>query len=131
MIHGIGVDIVSVPRMAALLERYEQRATQRLFTPDELAACQRRLAPADCLAGRFAAKEAFLKALGTGLASGVRWHDMALRSDRRGRPELLLTGRAGDRLRELGGDRVHVSLTHDASVAIAMVIIEGEPSPPT
>jgi holo-[acyl-carrier protein] synthase len=129
VIRGVGVDIVSVPRLSALVERYGERATGRLFTRGELADCERRAAPADCLAGRFAAKEAFLKALGTGLASGVRWGDMAIRSDQRGRPELLLTGKARERLREVGGDGVHVSLSHDAGVAVAVVIIEGDSAP--
>jgi holo-[acyl-carrier protein] synthase len=131
VIRGIGVDVVSVPRLSALVERYGKRAKERLFTPRELADCERRAAPADCLAGRFAAKEAFLKALGTGLASGVRWGDMAIRSDHRGRPELVLSGKARERLREVGGDGVHVSLSHDAGVAVAVVIIEGDSGPLT
>lgn len=127
MIRGVGVDVVSVPRLARLIERFGERATERLFTPEELADCGRRTAPADCLAGRFAAKEAFLKALGTGLASGLRWRDVAVRSDRAGRPRLSLMDGAAERLREVGGNRVHVSLSHDGGVAIAVAVIEGGP----
>lgn len=128
MIRGVGVDVVSVPRLAGLIDRFGQRAARRLFTSGELADCEARMRPADCLAGRFAAKEAFLKALGTGLAGGLRWHDVAVRSDPRGSPELELTDRARALLRERGAERAHVSLSHDAGVAVAIVIIEGNAS---
>lgn len=129
MIRGIGVDIVSVSRLAALIERFGERATGRFFTPDELADCQPRATPAECLAARFAAKEAFAKALGTGVASGLRWRDVAVRTGPGGRPELVLVGRARELLYDGGSVGAHVSLSHDAGVAVAVVILEAEPGP--
>ena len=125
MIRGIGTDVVSVARLTELLERFEGRAAQRLFSPEERRDCDRRASRNECLAARFAAKEAFVKALGTGLMGGMRWRDMVVRSDRRGRPELQLDGIAEERFREVGGERLHLSLSHDAGIAVAVVVIEG------
>ena len=125
MIRGIGIDVVSVARLTGLLERFEERAAQRLFSPEEQQECDGRASKNECLAARFAAKEAFVKALGTGLAGGMRWRDMVVDSDPRGRPELRLAGAAEERFREIGGERIHVSLSHDAGVAVAVVVIEG------
>ncbi|MFQ5688825.1 MAG: holo-ACP synthase [Gemmatimonadota bacterium] len=125
MIRGIGVDYVAVARVARMLERHGERARMRLFTPAERAACLPKRCEAECLAVRFAAKEAFLKALGTGLADGIRWREMEVVPDARGRPTLSLSGHALRSLRTAGGDRVHLSLTHDGAAAIAFVVIEG------
>ena len=123
MILGIGVDVVHVGRIRhwvsvpGLIERY--------FHPEEVADARRRgpAAPLS-LAARFAAKEAFGKALGTGLA-GVRLGDIQVVNDRNGRPDILLHGTALARLGAIGGARVHVSLTHESDNAIAIAIIEG------
>ncbi|MGH7540702.1 MAG: holo-ACP synthase, partial [Gemmatimonadota bacterium] len=114
MVVGLGIDIVEVARMAALLERHPERAPQRLFAPEERADCAGRASSAECLAVRFAAKEAFLKALGTGLRDGVGWREIVVRQDGRGRPDLVLDGGAAEQLRMGGGRRVHVTLSHEA-----------------
>lgn len=125
VILGLGVDYVDVARMAGFLERFPERGPERLFTPRERAACGRRPAAAECFAARFAAKEAFLKALGTGLAGGISWTEVELVSGDGGRPRLELEGRARERLRAMGGDRVLVSYSHDGGAAVAAVLIEG------
>jgi len=123
MILGIGIDIVHVGRIRhwesvpGLVERY--------FHPDEAAAARSRGASESLsLAARFAAKEAFGKALGTGLA-GIKLGDIQVVNDRNGRPEIVLHGTALARLRAVGGSRVHVSLTHESDNAVAVAVIEG------
>jgi holo-[acyl-carrier protein] synthase len=123
MILGVGIDIVHVGRIRhwasvpGLVERY--------FHPEEIADARSRGAGEPfSLAARFAAKEAFGKALGTGLA-GMRLGDMQVVNDPSGRPEMVLHGTALARLRAAGGTRVHVSLTHESDNAVAVAIIEG------
>jgi len=123
MILGIGVDVVHVGRIRhwesvpGLVERY--------FHPEEAADARARGAGESLsLAARFAAKEAFGKALGTGLA-GIRLGDIQVVNNKSGRPDILLHGTALERLRAVGGARVHVSLTHESDNAIAIAIIEG------
>lgn len=124
MVIGIGIDMVEVARLEAVLLRHPERARERLFTASELADCDARPAPARCLAGRFAAKEAFLKALGTGLREGINWKDMSLHNDGHGRPELQTSGAAATRLEALGGATVLVSITHDGGFAAAVALIQ-------
>ena len=123
MILGVGIDIVHVGRIRhwesvpGLVERY--------FHPDEIVdARSRGSGEPFSLAARFAAKEAFGKALGTGLA-GVKFGDIQVVNDRNGRPEMVLHGTALARLGAVGGMRVHVSLTHESDNAVAVAIIEG------
>jgi holo-[acyl-carrier protein] synthase len=123
MILGIGVDVVHVGRIRhwesvpGLVERY--------FHPEEASDARRRGAGESLsLAARFAAKEAFGKALGTGLA-GIRLGDIQVANDPNGRPDILLHGSALARFNAFGGKRVHVSLTHESDNAIAIAIIEG------
>lgn len=127
MLLGLGVDYVDVSRIADFLERFPERGPERLFTSRERRACDARAAAAECYAARFAAKEAFLKALGTGLAAGIRWTEVELVSGDDGRPRLELAGGAAERLRAMGGDRVLVSFSHDKGAAVATVLIEGRP----
>ena len=123
MILGLGIDIVHVGRIRhwesvpGLVERY--------FHPDEVSDARAR-GPGECfsLAARFAAKEAFGKALGTGL-SGIRLGDIQVVNDRNGRPEIVLHGTALARFTSFGGSRVHVSLTHESDNAVAVAVIEG------
>jgi holo-[acyl-carrier protein] synthase len=126
MIVGIGIDQVEIDRMEGLLSRRPTRAAERLFTAGERGTCRGRARPAECFAARFAAKEAFLKALGTGLGRGVAWHEVeVVVPDGGGRPRLRLSGTAARRLREAGGGSVHLSFTHEAGAATAMVVLEG------
>lgn len=130
MIIGIGVDQVEVARIERLLATRPGRAEARLFTPAERAVCGARRRAAECFAARFAAKEAFVKALGTGLRDGMRWTEIEVRTHPDGRPEILLAGAAGRRFRERGGRRVHLSFTHEGGQAVAFVVLEGDPQAP-
>mgnify|MGYP001073413604 CR=1 FL=1 len=115
-----GIDIVSVPRFEASLREYGHRLLQRLFTSRELMHAPE---GGRSLAARFAAKEAFLKALGTGLASGVSWQDVEVVREPGGPPRLVIGGRAA----QLLGDRsASVSLSHTDELAAAFVIVGGE-----
>ncbi|MCX7788336.1 MAG: holo-ACP synthase [Spirochaetes bacterium] len=123
MILGIGIDVIQVERIRrwgsipGLYERY--------FHPQELETARRNGQNAVLsLAARFAAKEAFGKALGTGLY-GIQLRDINVVNDPHGKPELLLEGKALEIFRKLGGKKVHVSLTHEEDYAIAMVVLEG------
>jgi holo-[acyl-carrier protein] synthase len=126
MITGLGVDIVEIDRMAAALERHP-RMKDRIFSADEQAYCDGRNRPAVHYALRFAAKEAVLKALGTGF-SGMKFRDVEVRRDAGGRPVPALSGRAADVAREMGVVEMHLSLsyTHATAVASAVAIRPGE-----
>jgi len=123
---GVGVDLVQIARIRRAMERWQDRFLRRVFTPDEVAYALRRRDPAEHLAARFAAKEATLKALGTGLTMGVRWREMEVQRERGARPRLHLTGRTAALGAERGIRVFHVSLTHDGEYAMAQVLAEGE-----
>ncbi len=129
MLVGIGIDVVEIARVRRLVERWGARFLDRVFTAEEVAYAARRRDPAEHLAARFAAKEATLKALGTGLSLGVRWREMEVRRPRGERPTLLLSGRTAALGAARGVRRLHVSLTHDAGLALAQVLAEGEGPP--
>lgn len=122
---GIGVDQVEIRRMRALLARFPERAPSRLFTPGERAWCDGRPGRHECYAARFAAKEAFLKALGTGWSGGIGWRDVEVERETGGAPRLRVSGAAARRLEQSGGGRVHLSYTHEGGYATATVLIEG------
>ena len=121
MIAGLGIDLTEVPRIAALMDRWGERFTHKIFTPDERAYAAARAHPAQHLAARFAVKEAALKALG--VPSGLRWHELEVSNDG-GAPSLRLSGRAELAARGRGIDRLHVSITHTADTACAVVVAE-------
>ena len=123
MIVSIGIDITEVARIAQSLQR-SPRLRERLFTPAEIAYCERYTAKFERYAGRFAAKEAALKALQTGWSGGVGWHDIEILPTEAGPPELRITGRARLKLEELGVNRWHISISHTATYAMAQVIFE-------
>ena len=124
MIAGIGVDIVDIARIQALLDRYGDRFLRRVYTETETAYAMGGANAAERLAGRFAVKEATMKALGTGKSQGILWRDVETVRGRFGRPEVHLHGLAVKwaKLRESGA--VHVSITHDGGKAVAFVILE-------
>lgn len=125
MVVGLGIDVASTERMARALERFGERLWERVLTPrerDDLA--HRRADRAVALAGRFAAKEALSKALGA--PRDVWWQDVEVRSNSRGGPELVLLGAARTHADERGVSRALVSITHDAGVAAAVVVLEKE-----
>jgi holo-[acyl-carrier protein] synthase len=124
MIVGLGVDISEVDRIREAIERHDNRFLQRIFTPAEIAYCNRHRDRAERFAGRFAAKEAAMKALGTGWSQGVRWVDIEVIRAASGKPSLALHGVArkiGDRL---GMRHVSLSITHSGNTAFAQVIFE-------
>ncbi len=114
MIVGIGIDVCPVERFASAAAR--ERLLARLFTPGERDSSMNRMA------GRFAAKEALAKALGA--PAGLSWHDVEVRKDDLGKPYFHYTGTIADRVAELGIATVHLSITHDAGIAAAVVVCE-------
>jgi holo-[acyl-carrier protein] synthase len=120
LIHGI--DIVEIARIRRMLEEYGPRFLDRCFTPQEQAYCRSKADPAPHLAARFAAKEATLKALGTGLSDGIRWTDVAIEHSDVGKPILRLSGRAMERSTDHGLRGWVVSLSHSGTMAVASVI---------
>lgn len=120
MIAGIGVDLVDLSRFEHSLERTPGLRT-RLFTPEDHAL------PARSLAGRFAAKEALIKAFGG--STGLHWQEIQIVADALGAPSFLLTGESRERQNQLGVDTLHLTISHDAGAAIAFVIAERTVSP--
>jgi holo-[acyl-carrier protein] synthase len=127
VIVGLGIDLCEVRRLRDLEERYGERFLRRIFTDKERDRCAGRRHH-ECLAGRFAAKEAALKALGTGLSQGIAWRDVELTRGEYQAPTILFHRRAREIFERLGGKRVQVSITHDGGNAAAVVILEGESS---
>ena len=125
MVVGIGVDLVRISRIRQLVDRWQERFLTRVFTEAEVAYAMGRRDPAEHLAARFAAKEATLKALGTGLSMGVRWREMEVRRARGERPTLALSGRTAALGTARGVRALHLSLTHDGDYAVAQVLAEG------
>jgi holo-[acyl-carrier protein] synthase len=123
-IFGVGIDLVRVDRLRASLERWGSRFEERVFTPGEIAACAKRKNRAGCLAIRFAAKEAFVKALGTGMRSPWRWRDVEVRNNSLGKPEIVLSDAAEAHCRSLGIRAWHLSLTDDGAYGAAVVVLE-------
>lgn len=117
---GVGVDLVDVARFERAMSR-TPRLRARLFADDEMSRAGKAL-PLRSLAGRFAAKEAFIKALGQ--SGDIGWHDMPVVSDEHGNPAFSLRGRAADAAGRLGVARVHLTMSHDAGMAIAFVVVE-------
>lgn len=123
MILGLGIDVASIDRMRAVLDRHGDRMWTRILTPLEREALERRRDRATALSGRWAAKEAAVKAfLGK---AGALWHDFEVRRGASGAPEMHFRGRAEVVAQRLGVVRALVSITHDAGVAAAVVVLEG------
>jgi holo-[acyl-carrier protein] synthase len=121
VIRGVGVDWVSVPRMAAILDRQGERFERRVFTEGERAYCRTHARVHEHYAARFAAKEAVLKALG--VPAGLTWRELEVVSEG-GAPRLRLHGKAAEAARARRGYRLHLSLSHSAEAAVAVVIAE-------
>lgn len=132
MIVGIGSDLIDITRVAATLDRFGERFIERVFTPIERERSERRKERAASYAKRFAAKEACAKALGTGLSRGVFWRDMGVVNQRGGKPTMVLTGGAAQRLEQLipknHRAQIHITITDDHPLAQAFVIIEAVPT---
>ena len=119
-----GVDLVDVARIARMLDDHGEQFLNRCFTPKEQAYCLARKAAATHVAGRFAAKEAILKALGTGWRGQIMWTDMEILNDVAGKPELTLAGESAAIAERLGIKRWHISISHTDSHAIGSAIAE-------
>lgn len=124
MIVGLGTDIVEVSRIEALLARRGQAFAQRILAPQELAELDQQQSPVRYLAKRFAAKEAALKALGTGLRNGLSWQDLCIGHDTLGKPLLNLQGGALKLFSQLGATHSHISLSDEQHYVVALVILE-------
>ncbi len=124
MIYGIGVDLIEIDRIKQAIERTGQRFIDRLYTEAEQAFCLTHHPPYACYAARFAAKEAFLKALGTGLRRGMRWRDIEVCPDQLRKPHLQLHGSLQERCATEGLGNMHLSLSHSSRYAVAQVVIE-------
>ncbi|HEY7449334.1 MAG TPA: holo-ACP synthase [Vicinamibacterales bacterium] len=123
---GIGLDATEIDRIEQVLARYGDRFLNRIFTTGEIAYAQRRRNPAPHLAGRFAAKEAAMKALGTGHSQGVLWRDIeVVRAG--GPPQLRFHGGAARRFQALGATGSLLTITHSETLALAQVLLLGSP----
>src|SRR6201997_3330496 len=125
MIVGMGIDVAEVPRIKAVIEGQRERFLRRVFTAGEVAYCEQFRNKYERYAGRFAVKEAAMKALGTGWSRGVRWVDVEVVRQRGGRPTLELQGEARKIADAMGVKHIAVSITHTSEQAIAQVIFEG------
>src|SRR5450432_840151 len=120
----MGVDIAEVARIRAAIEKRGPAFLKRIYTPKEIAYCERFKNKFERYAGRFAAKEAAMKALGTGWGRGVRWVDLEVVREKGGRPTMLLAGEAKNVADRMGVKRISLSMTHTAAQALAQVIFE-------
>jgi len=124
MIYGIGVDLVEIRRIDAALRRWGNRFVERIFTDTEARFCWKKAYPPSSFALRFAAKEAFSKALGTGMRRGLRWRDIEVFHHPGGRPGLKLRGTSFEICREEKINRIHVTLSDEGQYGMATVILE-------
>lgn|SRR5579859_803221 len=124
MIVGTGVDICEVHRIGESIARFGDQFLHRVFTDDEIRYCQSKKNSVERFAARFAAKEAAMKALGTGWSRGVVWKGVEVAREPGGRPALRLHGKAAEIAEKLGVKKISLSLTHTESSAFAMVIFE-------
>jgi holo-[acyl-carrier protein] synthase len=124
MIIGTGVDITEVPRVRRAVERFGDRFLRRVFTPAEVEYCASKRNNVERLAARFAAKEAALKALGTGLSRGITWRDVEVRRQPGSRPTIAFSGVAAQYAARLHVKHISLSLSHTEEQAIALVILE-------
>jgi len=129
LIVGIGVDLCDIQRLESLVERYGDRFVGRVFTEAEQARCHAHRRRAQCLAGRFAAKEATLKALGTGLSHGIAWRDVEVVTGESQAPRIELHRMARSIAQARGVERIHCSITHDGGMGAATVILEASDGP--
>jgi holo-[acyl-carrier protein] synthase len=124
---SIGIDLVNIPRMRDIIARWDERFLRRVFTDAEIAYCRARRDPVPHFAARFAAKEAAMKALGTGLSLGVRWRDLEVRRERGQAPRLLMHGRSREIGLSRGGRAMLLALTHDGDYALAQTMLVDDP----
>lgn len=124
MVLGLGTDLIEITRVQQSLDRFGERFTGKVFTPGEIAYCERKKHAAESFASRFAAKEATAKALGTGISRGISWREIEVQRLPGQRPTIHLSGRAAELAAMLGVQHLHLSLTHSRDLAMAVVIAE-------
>ena len=120
MVEGLGIDLVEVGRIRKALNRWGEQFLCRVFTSEERNYCARKAHPEQSLAARFAAKEAVLKAIGTGLSGRIRWIDVEIVNDKKGRPEVRLGEKVAQRI---GNKKILISISHTQEFAIAFAIL--------
>jgi holo-[acyl-carrier protein] synthase len=125
LIVGLGADIAEVERIQGAIERQGERFLRRIYTPAEIAYCERFRNKFERYAGRFAVKEAAMKALGTGWSHGVRWVDIEVVREKGGKPVLALMGEAKKIAERMGVKNMAITITHTEKQALAQVIFEG------
>lgn len=124
MIVGLGLDIAEIDRIEAAIGRHGAPFLERLYTPREVSYCEKHRNKFERYAGRFAAKEAAMKALGTGWRHGVRWRDIEVVREPSGKPTLLLEGVAREFADRMGVKNISLTITHSGNFALAQVIFE-------
>jgi len=124
MIIGTGIDIVNIDRIERLMTRWGNAFLGRVFTETERVGCQHKARPSECFAVRFAAKEAFLKAIGLGLRNGIQWTDIEVKNDAMGKPLFSLYRKAKDVSETLRIHNILLTLSHDRPYAVAHVLLE-------
>ncbi len=129
MIVGVGTDIVEIPRIGKMIERHGEHFLQRVYTEEEIRYCQRRKESFQHFAGRWAAKEAVMKTLGTGWTRGVGWLDIEVATKRSGQPLINIRGSAREIAHHLGIGEVLISISHCRTYAMATAIALGLPQP--
>jgi holo-[acyl-carrier protein] synthase len=126
MIFGIGIDTIEVPRIERTISEYGDQFINRIFTKDEIAYCRSRKWSAEHFAARFAAKEAFAKAIGTGFRRGFIWKEVEVQKEFSGKPVIELLGSMTGKVGKIVGEkyRIQLSLTHTKNLAEAIIVIE-------
>ncbi|MFP4662538.1 MAG: holo-ACP synthase [Halanaerobiales bacterium] len=124
MIKGVGVDLVEISRIEGIIKKSGGRFLSKIFTADEIEYCQAKASYAQHFAVRFAAKEAVIKMLGD--TRGISWQEIEVCNQENGTPQVKLTGQAGITAENYGINNIHISLSHEKKMAVAMVIGEGE-----
>ncbi|MBN2541964.1 holo-ACP synthase [bacterium] len=122
---GVGIDIIETARVQKVIDRYGSHFLTRVYTDDEINYCKNRKRSYEHFAARFAAKEAFVKALGIGLSDGIKWKDISIINNGYGKPEINFTGVARENADKKGVRKAHISITHSRYSAGAVVILEG------
>ena len=124
MIIGTGIDIVNIERIENLMARWGDLFLDRVFTEKEITWCRKRARPSECFATRFAAKEAFLKAIGWGLRNGIQWTDIEVETDPLGKPSVSFHRKAKEVIEALRIQKALLTLSHERSYAVAHVLLE-------
>ncbi len=121
MIQGIGIDIIEIDRIREMIERHGDRFVLKIFTDREIEYCRSKKIPFQHFAGRYAAKEAFSKAIATGWRGEFRWRDIEVSNNEFGQPSITLYGKLAERI---GSDKVLISMSHSDNTVVAFVVIE-------